>query len=132
MAAKDVRYFEYDQDKNLLTCQGEWDIAHLPAIQQQLARTKFPEKSTITVNGAGIKKMDSAGAWGLLEWQKQQTDKGSTVTFTDFAPPHQELLDIVRSELKNETPLPTVVPLSGPQKLGKKTLDAFNELNLYL
>ncbi len=132
MAAMDAIYFEYDKDKNLLTCQGEWDITHLTAIQKQLASITFPDKASITVNGAAITKLDSAGAWALLEWQARQTKQGSKVTFTEVAAPHQELLDIVSGELKDETALPTVVPLTWSQKVGKMTMMQLNELNLYL
>lgn len=121
MVAKDAVFFKYDKDKNLLACQGEWDVAHLSIIQQQLA--KIPASKELTINGAAIEKLDSAGAWLLLQLQ------GSLV---EFAAPHQELLDIVNQKLKSETPLPAVAPLTWAQKVGKTTLQQLSQLQLYL
>jgi phospholipid/cholesterol/gamma-HCH transport system permease protein len=130
MAATDDILF--DKDKNLLTCQGEWDVIHLSAIENQLTTLEFPDKATITINGAAVTKFDSAGAWLVLKLQEKLTKQGSTVSLVEFAAPHQELLTIIASTLKDETALPQKQVLSFTQRVGKLTIQQIEHLQLYL
>jgi phospholipid/cholesterol/gamma-HCH transport system permease protein len=125
-------YLEFDKDKNLLTCMGEWDIAHLPAVQHQLANIRFPKDTSITINGAGVKQLDSAGAWQLLQIQNALSQQNCKSSFNEFAPPHQELIDIITKTLKGNVGLPKVIPLTRIQRLGKLTTRVCAQLQLYL
>lgn len=133
MAAMDANYFDYNKDKNLLTCQGEWDVVHLSAIQTQLASLTLPSKgATLSINGRAVTKLDSAGAWQLLKLQHTLSQQDCKSTFNDFAAPHQELINIVATTLQIETPLPVIAPLTWMGRLGKLASQQFAQLQLYL
>jgi len=127
MAEADV--VEFNKDDNLLTLTGEWDIARLSAIQAKLAKISFPKNATITIDGAGVDKLDSAGAWLLVHLE---TSRSIKVKFSRFAKPHQELIDIISTTLKNENALPTVVPLTLVQRIGRAVIQSLAQLQLYL
>ena len=58
-------FTKFDSKNNELVCQGEWTLANLNVLKTEFNNISWPSKGTLTVNGAAIDKMDSAGALAL-------------------------------------------------------------------
>ena len=86
----------------------------------------------LIINGDSIKKMDSAGAWLLNQWQNQLKKNNVTVSFKNFSDAHQALLDLINSTLKEEIEIPEPPRISWIQQVGLTTYQQFNELLQFL
>ncbi len=122
----------YDSAKRQLICRGDWDLAHLPQRQAEVSRISWPHSGEVSVNGAAIEKLDSAGAWFFIQLQKNLKQKGVTLKFTDFRQEPTELIGIVEKTLADETPLPQVSPPGQLAIIGAKTINVAQEVSAYL
>jgi phospholipid/cholesterol/gamma-HCH transport system permease protein len=123
---------QYNAETSELICQGEWDIAHLPHLQTYFQHIKWPTSGSLTVNGAAISKMDSAGAWWLNEWKEKLEKEKVTVRFEKFASEYQSLLEIVDKTIQAEKPLPPVIKLSFFASVGMRVEQGLAEFQEYL
>ncbi len=123
---------DYQASTQQFICRGDWDINQLPALNAQLNALALPAPTTVAINGAEITKLDSAGALRLLEWQKQLSAKGFSVSVVAFAPHHQALLTLVDKNLQKELPLPKEVPLGVIANLGRNAIALYKEFRDYL
>ena len=130
MNSQDVTIF--DSSHHQLICQGDWNIAHFEELTTLLAGIAWPQQGEVVFNGAGIKKLDSAGAFLLIDWQHKLEKKGLQVRLESFTKEHQILLDIIDQDLPKETKLPEVTRLPLLARLGKNTLRQVEEFNNYL
>jgi phospholipid/cholesterol/gamma-HCH transport system permease protein len=124
-------FFTFDLQQKTLTCQGEWDVAHLAIFQDKLNDITWP-KTTSIIDGHAITKLDSAGAWLLNEWVKQLTDKKITVQLQRFSQEHQALLSLIAKKLPAIKTIPTPTPLKGAARLGFFSYQQYIELTDYL
>jgi len=124
----------YDPEKRLLTCRGSWDLQDLPQLSSHLYQITLPTPTsgTLTVDGEHIEKMDSAGAWLLLHWQKQVEEKGITVQFVHFPKEPARLLSLIDKEIQEEIPLPETKKPDWLTTVGMRALRGWNEFCLYL
>lgn len=123
---------QYDADNRKLICRGHWDLANLAHLQEQLSKISWPSQGAITINGAAIDKMDSAGAWLLIQLTLQLQKRGLQVTQSDFQESAKTLLTIVEKRLKEEGPLPKFSKPSFLETVGKNTIAQFAEFQEYL
>ena len=130
MTTKDVTL--YDSAAQQLLCRGDWDIANLPQLKTLLEKTSWPKTGDVTVDGAQINKMDSAGAWLLSLWQNKLKQQGVTLQLEKFNKEHQSLLTIVKKEIDAEKPLPEPKSINRLAKIGMVTCKQFSELTDYL
>ncbi|TAK77789.1 MAG: STAS domain-containing protein, partial [Gammaproteobacteria bacterium] len=130
MAANDQ--IQYDSNAHQLRCRGAWDLAHLPSLQSLLAHVSWPSSGELTIEGSGITKMDSAGAWLLCGWLDKLKQRGVTTHFESFPQEQQALLSIVQHQLAEETKLPEVARLPWLGRVGKGTLQYFAQFRDYL
>ncbi len=123
---------EYDSEKRLLVCRGEWNIKHLQQLQGILANIIWPDKGAIKIDGHGIEKMDSAGAWLLSRWQTRLEQRGIKIRLLKFSPESESLLSIVTKEVKEEKPLPKIKVPEWMARIGMQTVDQFKGFIEYL
>lgn len=121
----------YDADKHYLTCKGEWDLLHLTQLKQILKQLPFQKTGELTVDGQAITKIDSAGAWLLIDWQNQQPAT-LTIHFKHFSKDHQDLLAIVTKEYVAEKGAPQARHVSLFERVGRNTVKRLQEFNAYL
>ena len=89
-----------------LHCSGSWTVGHLAGLRSALREQVLPAGTTLSVDGAGIAAMDSAGAWLLLELRKRTEAAGGTLELQALAPAWQRLLEFVESVVgKTQAPL---------------------------
>ena len=123
---------EYDSDKRLLVCRGDWNLPNLQALQSLLANTVWPTSGAIKIDGHGIDKMDSAGAWLLSRWLNKLELRGIKIRLLKFSPESETLLSLITKEVKEEKPLPVIKVPEWMARLGMQTISQFTEFLNYL
>jgi phospholipid/cholesterol/gamma-HCH transport system permease protein len=123
---------QYHADTHQLTCHGEWDLAHLPALQADVAKLKLPSSGTLVVNGEAITKMDSAGAWYLLQLREQFKSKNLKLSFEHFPQQTLDLITLIEKKMKEQVALPIVQKPSFLTALGMKTVAQLQTLKSFL
>jgi phospholipid/cholesterol/gamma-HCH transport system permease protein len=122
----------YDSGRHQLTCSGDWDFAHLPELQNAVARISWPKTGELNIDGHAVKKMDSAGAWLLVELRQKLEKHGVKVSSSGFSSEAQELLQIIDKKLSDEPVLPPKPKMNRLALIGAKTLNLLDELEAYL
>ncbi len=123
----------YNAKEQQLDCSGNWELANLSQLQSQLFQLALPDEKKININGKNIEKMDSAGAWVLLEWQKKlKKENNIEIIRKNFSETHQTLFTIIEKNLQEEKPLPQIIPLTRLQRLGKNTVQVTLQFIDYL
>lgn len=122
----------YDAESHQLTCQGDWDVKHIPEQQNALVNLILPTAGVVTINGAAITKMDSAGAWLLNSIIKQIHANGAQTVIEHFAAAHESLLNIIAKRMADEGELPALPQETEVATLGKNTARMLSEAIDYL
>jgi phospholipid/cholesterol/gamma-HCH transport system permease protein len=123
---------KFDSQSQSLYCEGEWNLAHLAALEQALENFSWPKSSTLKINGKAITKMDTAGAWLIHSWEKKLTQEGLTIQLDNFSEQHTALLSIVKKRAINEADIPTIKTLSWVAKIGKNVILMLKGFQEYL
>ena len=122
----------YDTAKRQFICRGEWDISSLPQLQKQLQATSWPNAGAITIDGAEIAKMDSAGAWLINQLQSRLQEQGLKVDLQRFSKEGSVLLNLVAERIKEEVaPAAKIIP-NWAARFGKHCIGLTSGLNEYL
>lgn len=121
---------QYDSNKQQLFCQGDWDLAHLTTIRHLLKTFTWPDKGGLTIDGSSIQRMDTAGAWELVELQADLNNQGIAVQLHLFSKEAEELLNLVSAQ-KGEG-LPHARAASFFEKAGIAAVAQFDEAKAYL
>lgn len=120
-------YLKYYPDKRQLVCQGEWDLANIAALKKALTKTTFPSSGDITIDGKGITKLDTSGAWLLSQTLK----KGLKTHLENFSEQHKKLLSIIQKEMGSLTEIPPPAASTPLATLGKYTTQLAAEVRDY-
>src|SRR5690242_15427535 len=112
----------FDASQKRLNCDGEWNLANIPDLENKLEVTSFGTQGEITIDGHAITKMDSAGAWFLNSWVKKLTQQGLKPRLENFSKEQQALLTLVEKRLKDQAALPEIRPLNVVARIGKNVL----------
>ena len=131
MDAKD-NSISYNPDAQQLTCQGDWELSKISALEALLSQTKLPTEGQLSIDGKAIDKLDTAGTWLLLSLQKRLEKQGVKSELVDFSEQHQALLTAVSSTLAEEKPFPKTAKLDWIATLGKDTIMGLQEFQRYL
>ena len=81
----------------VLTAAGEWLVATAVDLDRRLHALDLPEHQRVTIDLAGVHRIDSAGAWLLLRTEHDLSARGNTVELRNLAPSFAPLIDQVRS-----------------------------------
>jgi phospholipid/cholesterol/gamma-HCH transport system permease protein len=120
-------FINYDPASQTLNCTGEWVLKNIKVLEQQLNALRLP-KQAITVNGANVSKMDSAGAWLISSSLKKNESQQANANFQNFSQQQQKLLSLIE---EREADTLTVPPPNKPgffEEIGKYTLEQITEL----
>lgn len=105
---------KFDLDTQQLVCLGDWNLATLPSLKDQLASLRLPTTGELTVNGNDISAMDTAGAWLL-------TTASHGKHFEHFSDQHQKLLSLVKNKVALTTEFQSPQPIAWITRLGMQT-----------
>jgi phospholipid/cholesterol/gamma-HCH transport system permease protein len=81
----------------LLACAGTWTIGAIAPLEDRIGLVVMPEQELVTIDGSGIIRLDSAGAWLLQRLVGHLESSGARVNFRGFSREHEELLTLVGS-----------------------------------
>lgn len=115
-----------------LICEGEWNIPNLSDLKQSLANISIPNQREIAIDGAKVTKMDTAGAWLLIQWINQLTAKKIISKLVNFPENSEKLIHLVQKRNITQKDIPKVTQLSWVSRVGKDTIEQLNEFYLYL
>lgn len=122
----------YDVNAQTLICSGDWDLKHLPELEQTFAEISLPHEANVSIDGKGITKLDSAGAWLLATSRTALAKAGNEVGLKDFSERHITLINIVAKKIKDEE-LPAPIQTSHwLHSVGHYTTQQLKEFNQYL
>jgi len=122
----------YDPQTRQLLCRGNWDLASLPYLKVLLEKIAWPKEGELIIDGQGITKMDSAGAWLLNSWRNKLMQRGITLHFSHFSKAHEALLSLIEKELKEEKKPPALPYMGWVPRVGKYTIAQLDHLQDYL
>src|SRR6202045_1125786 len=76
---------------------GEWLVATAAEIDRRLHAIQMPSGKRVTLDLAGIDRLDTAGAWLLLRTEHDLTERGNAVEMRNLQPSFEPLIDQVRA-----------------------------------
>jgi len=86
-----------DADTLVLTAAGEWLVASAADLDRRLRSLELPQRRQVTIDLAGIDRIDSAGAWLFLRTEQDLSARGNHVELRHLAPTFAPLFDQVRA-----------------------------------
>ena len=86
-----------DADQLVLSAAGEWLVATAADLDRRLRALDLPSHRPVTIDLAGIKRIDSAGAWLLLRTEHDLSARGNSVEMRNLAPMFAPLFEQVRA-----------------------------------
>ncbi|MES2218147.1 MAG: ABC transporter permease [Pseudomonadota bacterium] len=124
-------FMKYDPATQTLHCNGEWVITNINALEQQLRQLQLPAQG-VTVDGADITKMDSAGAWLLSASLHGKDSKQTSARFTNFTEQHQKLLSLIEEKEAAQLVVPEQKKPTFFEEIGQFTIEQWDELRDFL
>lgn len=118
---------KYDSKTRRLICRGDWNLANLPYLKNQLHQCNWPKQGEVVFDGQAITKMDSAAAWLLEEQRKQLLQQHIKIHFENFSKASLELLDLIAKETKTDLKLPPRKEPNTLTKIGLLTVQQLQE-----
>ena len=98
-----------DQGGLVLRAEGAWLVRSASDLDRRLRALDMPQGQHVTVDLAGIDRLDSTGAWLLLRTEHALVARGNDVRVTNLPPRFGPLIEQVRARGVVE-PLPHPVP----------------------
>jgi len=77
-------------------CAGNWTVADLHPLDQQLPRMRWSDQATLTFDMQAVQRMDTSGAWLLARTLRDLEARGTQVTLHGLPLAAQALFDLVR------------------------------------
>lgn len=121
------KFVAFDHDTNQIICHGEWILNNISAIKSELKKLPTPTSDSVTIDANDITKMDSAGAWSLLDWINKMKAKKIEVQLINLSEQHQKLLSLVEKQTSKQKKIPGAVSTNWFSIVGKKSIDQVNE-----
>lgn len=124
-----LAHFKFDAANNEFLCLGNWSISYLGALSQAPQTTGMPTRKKITINGAQLRHLDSAGALALIKYQTLLAKQRNQVELKNFSKKQLALLALIESKadiLSYHPPAETKHHLF--YQVGKETVQKFLQL----
>jgi phospholipid/cholesterol/gamma-HCH transport system permease protein len=129
---KQAQFLKLDSSGKQANCQGEWTLAQLSTLKQEIKKAAWPSSGKFLINGSAISKMDSAGAWLVLKNVDKLEAQGVQVQLVEFPDQIEKLLDYVHKKMENLGKAPKPPTHSWLRQLGKMTVQQLKETRDYL
>jgi len=108
MAATATILAEDEPGGLLLRAVGDWRVSAATELDRRLQNLALPSGKHVTVDLAGVERLDTAGAWLLLRTERALAGRGNTVALSNLNPSFTPLLDHLRAD--TGAPVPHPVP----------------------
>src|SRR5271163_4897571 len=76
---------------------GKWLVATAADLDRRLRAIQMPNGKRVTLDLAGIDRLDTAGAWLLLRTEHDLAARGNVVAMRNLRPSFEPLIDQVRA-----------------------------------
>ena len=86
-----------DAGSLVLAAAGEWLVATATELDRRLGGLEIPAGRRVTLDLAGIDRLDTTGAWLLLRTEHVLTERGNAVEMRNLRPSFEPLIDQVRA-----------------------------------
>jgi phospholipid/cholesterol/gamma-HCH transport system permease protein len=86
-----------DAGSLVLAAAGEWLVETAAELDRRLRALEIPAGRRVTLDLAGIDRLDTTGAWLLLRTEHLLTERGNAVDMRNLQPSFAPLIDQVRS-----------------------------------
>src|SRR5712671_6817792 len=93
----------------IMRAEGSWLVASATELDRRLHRLDLPSGRRVTLDLAGVERLDTAGAWLLLRTQHALSARGNSVALANVPPSFAPLLEQVRAR-GGAAPLPHPIP----------------------
>lgn len=117
----------YARDQQCVHCEGEWTLETLPHLQTQIQNIPYSAQN-INIDGKKIEKLDSAGAWLLIELLK----KLKVTEVAGLKKQYLALVEFIEKEAKNIATPPQARQPHFLTRLGMLTVSRIEEVIHYL
>ena len=77
---------------------GDWLVATAAELDRRLRGIQIPQNKRVTLDLAGVERLDTAGAWLILRTEHDFAARGNTVEIRNLRPNFTPLFEQVRSE----------------------------------
>src|SRR5437762_2263751 len=132
MSLHETRFIQFNPEQGLLICVGTWTIDNIVHIKKHIKKIPLPETKDIIIDGQGIKRFDSAGAWLLVRTMEKLAKYNFRINITNFSEKHKKLLDFFNEKKLDVKDIPTVTPLRWRAALGKYALYQLTEIHQFV
>lgn len=86
-----------DAGSLVLMAAGEWLVATAAELDRRLRAVEIPAGRRVTLDLAGIDRLDTTGAWLLLRTEHALTEGGNAVEMRNLQPSFEPLIDQLRA-----------------------------------
>ncbi|MGI1660660.1 MlaE family lipid ABC transporter permease subunit [Palleronia sp. KMU-117] len=87
---------------HVVTASGDLSLRHIAVMRDALAG--LPAEGTVTVDLAGVRRLDTAGAWSVLAYLDRVDGAGGSARVSGASAAHAALIDTVRADRVSEHP----------------------------
>jgi len=91
----------------VVRCVGAWTVHGVARLEGRLAALRWPQAAEITIDGAAVSAMDTAGAWLLQRAVRALEGAGCKVVLHGLSPQHEALVAMVRARAAEVATVPT-------------------------
>lgn len=93
--------FELEGDEPVVArLTGDWSIRGLGRAEQDLKQVRLPRDGRVELDGAGLTRLDTAGAWLVVRLASDLRERGTDVALTGFSGEHSGLLKLADTGLE--------------------------------
>lgn len=111
-----------------LVLSGSWTARGIGTIEAQLAALSLPARSAISVDGARLEALDTAGAWLLQKLLQRLQSEGSRIALHDFRPEFAKRLEVVGQHVQGSpNPAQAKAPPGRLDNLGRSVAAALEQ-----
>ncbi len=125
-------FAKFELGTRQLICQGKWHLVNISKIQRQLEHMTWPASGEMTIEGAKLLDMDTAGASLLSSYIKKLSTNRLTVKLQHFSEHHKKLMEMVKKQALPTDAIPQVLPPLFFARVGQNTINLLQETNGYL
>src|SRR5207302_10472521 len=99
----------HEPDMLVLRAEGDWLVATAAELDSRLRALDLPQGRQVTLDLAGIERLDTAGAWLVLRTEHDLATRGNSVELRNLRASFSPLFDQVRGR-GTGAPLPHPIP----------------------
>lgn len=87
--------------EDVLICSGRWTVGSIASLRSGMDGIALPSGPEVSVDGAAVTALDSAGAWLLLQLGKRIEAAGGQMMLQSFRPSWLRLVDFIADQAQD-------------------------------